>query len=263
MTYRIFTLKTRERGGTTLVRGALLMLTAVVVLAVATQTACSKRVRIPIEEPGPVRVVVLPFAVSPGVTGGNRELQWTAMAAPALIVRASRRLPDINVVPFSEVMPVAISEARAARSFTDDSAAAIANWLSAQWTIMGEIRRRGSSYEVVVDFIPARATTVPYRHIKTRRMENIGTTFYQGLVSWFRYVTSQPTPLLQISEPGLQTMRALGEALDKEYGWFATAEPGAAQAIIDEMLNEDEDWINLIFSPTMYPSLAKLSSVDY
>ena len=245
-----------NRGGGIPVRGAMLVLIAVVTLATVAQTACSRNVRVPIEDTGPVRVVVLPFVVSSDRTG-DKELQWAAMAAPALLVRASRRLPDIEVVPLWEIMPVAISVAGASRSFTDENASSLANWLSAQWAIKGEIRRTGSSYSVVVDFIPVKSTTVPFRHIRTRRMENIGTTFYIGLRQWLRYATNRPIPLLQIREPGLQTMRPLGEALDREYGWLVTAEPGASQSFVNELALDEEAWTRLLFSPTMYPSLPR------
>jgi len=257
MADRIFILKMWNYLKRISLRAALLALTAAVVLTAAAQTACSKKARVGIEDSGPVRVVVLPFMVSPEKTGGDKELQWTAMAAPALLVKASRRLPDIEVVPFWEVVPLAIAEAGATRSFSDESASSLANWLSAQWAVMGEIHRTGSSssYSVVVDFIPARSTEVPFRHIKTRRMENIGTTFNTGLRQWLRYATSRPIPLPEVKEPGLQSMRSVGEALDKEYGWFAAAEPGAAQALVDELAPDNEDWIRFMFSPTMYPSL--------
>jgi len=253
---RILNLKTWNRGKRTSFRGVLLILTAAAVFVAAAQTSCSKKVKVAVDDSGPVRVVVLPFIVLSEKAGDDKELQWTAMAAPALLIKASRRLPDIEVVPFWETMPVAISAAGAARSFTDDSAASIANWISAQWAVIGEIRRiKPSSYSVVMDFIPTNSATVPFRHIKTRRMENFGTTFYTGLRQWVRYATARPIPLLQVREPGLQKMQPLGEALDKEYGWLKTAEPGAAQAFVDELALEDEDWAKLIFSPTMYPSL--------
>ena len=259
MTDFVFTLKKRNRGKTVYVRDALLLLAAVAVFMASAQTACSKKVKVAIEDTGPVRVVVLPFMVSSVKAGGEKELQWAAMAAPALLIKTSRRLPDIEIVPFWEVMPVAVSAAGAARSFTDDNAAAAANWLSAQWAIVGEIRgtKSPASFSVVVDFIPTNSATVPFRYIKTRRMENIGTNFYLGLRQWLRYATLRPIPLMQVREPGLQKMRQIGEALDKEYGWLANAEPGAAQAAVDEMLLEDDDWAKLMFRPTLYPALTK------
>jgi len=259
MTDRIFTLMLWNRCKRISFRCLLLMIAASVAFVAAAQTACSKNVKVGMENSGPVRVVVLPFMITSEKAGGEKELQWTALASTALLIKASRRLPDIEVVPLWEVMPVAISAAGASRSFTDEIAAAIANWMSAQWTIMGEIRRTGSSssYTVVVDFIPAASSTIPYRHIKKRRMENIGTNFYNGLRQWLRYVTAKQLPLMQIREPGLQAMRPLGEALDKEYGWFETAVPGTSQALIEELEQVDKDWIQLLFSPTMYPYLAK------
>jgi len=250
--------KTLNRGGKISVRRVLLMLAVVAVSAAATQTSCLKKAKVAIEDQGPVRTVVLPFMFSQASAGDAKELQWTAMAAPALLIKASRRLPDMEVVPLWETMPVAISAAGAARSFTDDNAAAIANWISAQWAVVGEIRKaKSNSYTMVVDFIPINSAKVPFRHIKTRRMENFGTTFYTGLRQWLGYATAKPIPLLTVREPGLQKMQPLGEALDKEYGWLATAEPGAAQAIVDELAREDDEWAKLIFSPTMYPSLQR------
>lgn len=254
---RIFNLNRLNPVKILFIRGALILLAAAVALATMAQTACLKKAAVGIENAGPARVVVLPFMVSTEKAGRDKDLQWTALAASALLIKASRRLPDMEIVPLGETMPVAIAGAGASRSFTDEIAATIANWMSAQWTVMGEIRKTGSSYSVVLDFIPANPNTIPYRHIKTRRMENIGTNFYNGLRLWLRYITAKPIPLMQIREPGLQTMRSLGEALDKEYGWSVTAEPGAAQAIIDELMQVDEDWVKLLFSPTMYPSLAK------
>ena len=252
---RIF--KTCNRDKKISVRGALFVLTAMVVLIAMGQAACSKKVKVAVEDSGPVRMVVLPFTVSQGKADANKELRWAAMAAPALLIKASRRLPDIEVVPFWEVMPVAISVAGAARSFDDENAAALANWVSAQWAVIGDIRRSGSSYFVAVDFIPAKSTIIPFRHVKTRRAENIGTSFYLGLRQWLRYVTSKQIPLLQAREPGLQKMQPLGEALDKEYGWFTTAEPGAAQSLVKELAIDNQDWMELLFSPILYQSLGK------
>ena len=259
MAYCIFIFKTLNQWKRVFVRGALPTLAAVIVFTAAPQVACSKNIKVGIEDSGSVRLVVLPFVVSSERAGADDDLQWAAMAAPALLAKASRRLPDIEVVPFWEMMPVAISVAGASRSFTDENAESLANWLSAQWAVMGEIRRIGTSsnYTVVVDFIPAKTTLIPYRHIKKRRMENIGTAFYAGLRQWMRYVTTRQIPLQQVRESGLQSMRHVGEALDKEYGWLVSAEPGAAQPLIDEFIENGDEWTKLLFSPTMYPQLHK------
>lgn len=245
------------------VRGMLVVLTAVVVLFVSTQAACSKKVRVVAEDAGPVRVVVLPFMVSKekGIEEKNSDdLQWAAMAAPALLIRASRQYSDLEMVPFHEVMPTAISVAEAARSFTDESASSLANWVSAQWAVMGEIRQtRKNSYSVIVDFIPASSADVPFRYIKVRRLENIGMTFQSGLRQWLRYTTGKQIPLVRAKQPGLEKMHSLGEALDKEYGWLVTAEPGSATELVEDTAATDMNWAKLLFSSTMYPMLADLA----
>ena len=244
-------------------RGALVVLTTLTILFVSTQTACSKKVRVVAEDAGPTRVVILPFTVSTissekGVDEKNfDDLQWASMAAPALLARASRQYSDMEVVPLHEVMPTAIAVAEAARSFTDESASSLANWVSAQWAVMGEIRQtRKNSYSVIVDFIPAKSTDIPFRYIKVRRLGNVGMTFQSGLRQWLRYTTGKQIPLMHAKQPGLERMRSLGEALDKEYGWLVTAEPGNAKESVEDTTATDRGWAKLLFSPTMYPLLA-------
>jgi hypothetical protein len=244
-------------------RGALAVLAAAVLLASA-QTACSKKTRVAVEDSGPVRVVVLPFAfaVDEGLDGKSgamkpADMQWMAMAAPALLLKASRQYPDLDMVPLPDVMPTAIAAAQAARSFTDESASSLANWVSAQWAVVGEVRQvKRNSYSVVVDFIPAKSTDVPFRHIKSRKLENIGMSFQGGLRQWLRYTTGKRIPLTRAKQPGLDKMKPLGEALDREYGWLVSAEPGAAKESVEAAMAEDEEWAKLLFSPTMYPQLA-------
>jgi hypothetical protein len=76
---------------------------------------------------------------------------------------------------------------------------------------------------------------------------------------WFRYATSKWIPLTRQKEPGLDRMRSIAEALDREYGWFATAVPGNAQEVVGRLDPSDNDWARLLFNPTMYPSLSKAS----
>jgi hypothetical protein len=246
------------------VRGALVVLAVVAMALASTQTACSKKARVAVEDQGPVRVVVLPFSatvekgLSPKDAQTSQDLQWAAMAAPALLIRASRQYPDLEVVPLAEVMPTAISAAGAVRSFDDETASSLANWVSAKWAIVGEIRQiKKNSYSIVVDFIPAKSTDVPFRYIKTRRLENVGMIFQSGLRQWLRYTTGRQIPVLRAKQPGLDKLRPLGEALDREYGWLVAAEPGNAKEFVEATAAEDDDWAKLLFSPTMYPSLAK------
>jgi hypothetical protein len=178
---------------------------------------------------------------------------------PALIAKASRQIPDVIIVPFWDAMPPAIATAGAARSFNDETAASMANWVGAKWAIMGEISRTKSSYSISIDFIPAKSMDVPFRFIKTRHLATMGSACQTAIRQWFRYTTAKTIPIAREKEPGLDKMRSIAEALDREYGWFETAVPGNAQEVVGTLSPSDKDWAGLLFNPTMYPKLAKAS----
>jgi hypothetical protein len=246
-------LKLRSRRNSLSFKQLMFLLAAIPFLVSLGSTGCKKKVQARPAVTGPIRVIVLPFLVP----ANEKDLQWVAMAAPALIAKASRHTPNVTVIPFWEAMPSAIASAGAARSFNDESATSLANWVGAKWAIMGEITRTKAGYSVSIDFIPAKSMDVPFRYIKTRRMESMGTAFQSALRQWLRYSNANPAPSTRQKEPGLNKMRSVGEALDREYGWFETANPGNAQNIVSTLSPSDKDWAGLLFNPAMYPELAK------
>jgi hypothetical protein len=246
-------LELQSRRNPMFIRQLMFLLAAIPLLVSLGSTGCKKKAQARPAVAGTIRVVVLPFSVP----ANDKDFQWAAMAAPALIAKTSRSMPNIIVVPFWEAMPSAIASAGAARSFNDESAAAMANWVGAKWAIMGEISRTKSSYSVSVDFIPAKSMDVPFRYIKTRNLDSMGTAFQTALRQWLRYSSAKPAPATRQKEPGLNRMRSLAEALDREYGWFETANPGNAQDIVNQLSPSDKDWARILFNPTLYPELAK------
>ena len=248
-------LRLRSRRNPFFTRQLMFLLAAIPFLVSLGSTGCKKKAQARPAVAGTIRVVVLPFSVP----ANDKDLQWAAMAAPALIAKASRNSPNMIVVPFWEAMPSAIASAGAARSFNDESATAMANWVGAKWAIMGEISHTKSGYSVSVDFIPTKSMDVPFRYIKTRSLDSMGTAFQTAIRQWLRYSSSKPAPPTRQKEPGLNKMRSIAEALDREYGWFETANPGNAQDIISNLSPSDKDWAGILFNPTLYPGLAKTS----
>ena len=246
-------MRLRGRGNSMTVRYALFLLTASALLMTSTQIACSKKSKVPAANVGPVRVVLLPFSVPEG----TKDLQWAAMASPALLAKVGEQFPDLVIIPFWEVMPTAIASAGASRSFNDESASSVANWFGAKWAIMGEITPYKGGFSVIIDFIPAKSTEVPFRYLKTRRMETMGPIFSASLQQFLRYVMGKPFPSSKMDFPGLNKMKPLAEALDKEYGWLVEADPGNAQDAIGEMGPSDKKLARILFNPTMYPSLSE------
>jgi hypothetical protein len=246
-------MRLRGRGNKMVVRYALCVLTASVLLITCSQIGCSKKSKVRTENAGPVRVVLLPFSVPEGV----QDLRWAALAPPVLLSKVGEQFPDLVIVPFWEVMPTAIASAGASRSFNDETAASVANWVGAKWAIMGEITPYKKGYSIVIDFIPAKSTEVPFRYIKTRRMESMGTIFDVSLRQFLRYVTGKPFISPKKDFPGLNKMKPLAEALDKEYGWLVEADPGNAQKAIDDLVPSDKKLARILFNPTMYPGLSE------
>ncbi|MDI9613524.1 MAG: hypothetical protein QM330_10855 [Acidobacteriota bacterium] len=235
-------------------RAGLPTLAAAILLLLFGQAGCAKKTKVPAADVGPQRIVILPFSVPED----DPELQWAAMALPMLMARAGTHYPDFVVTPLWESMPTAIAAAGAARSFNDDSATAVANWLGAHWTVMGSITRsKGSAYSLVVDFIPAKSSDVPYRYIKTRKMDSMGNAMLASIRQFLRFSTGRIHPLPRVKVPGLDRVRPEGEALDREYGWFVEAAPGSAGTIVNDMTLTDKELARLLFNPTLYPGLAQ------
>jgi hypothetical protein len=246
-------LRLRSSRNFSFTRQLIFLLVAIPVLVSLGSIGCKKKAKARPVVAGIIRVVILPFAVP----ANDKDLQWAAMAAPALIAKASRNTPNMAVVPFWEAMPQAIASAGAARSFNDESATSMANWVGAKWAIMGEISRTKSSYSVSIDFIPSKSMDIPFRYIKTRHLDSMGDAFQTAIRQWLRYSSSIQIPAARQKEPGLNKMRPIAEALDREYGWFETANPGNAQDVVNSLSPSDKDWAGLLFNPTMYPQLVK------
>ncbi len=116
------------------VRGGLLLIAASALLLSFFQSACFfKKSKVKVTPVSEVRIALLPF----NVPAGNQDLRWTAMAGPILMGKVIERAQDLNVTPLWETMPTAIEAAGVTRTFTQETAASVASWLSVKWSVMG------------------------------------------------------------------------------------------------------------------------------
>jgi hypothetical protein len=53
----------------------------------------------------------------------------------------------------------------------------------------------------------------------------------------------------------LASLRQLAEAVDKEYGWTAAAEPGKSEEIVANLVQSDRPLAQYLFNPSLYPSI--------
>ncbi len=229
------------------------LLGALVILSLFFQPACSKKSKAPVAGIGPTRVVLLPFNVSVG----NADLKWASMAAPIVLAKVSERASDLVVIPLWETMPTAIQAAGASRSFTEESASSVAAWLSAKWSIMGDLSPGKRGILMTADFIPAKSNQVPFRYLKIGQTDSSGFNFTEAYRQFLRYLVAKPLESAKGNEPSLASMKALAETLDREYGWFVEASPGKAQEVVTELARTDGRLARLLFNPSLYPSLSQ------
>jgi hypothetical protein len=232
------------------------LLAASVVLLLFFQSACvlSRKSKAPMAAIAPVRVVLLPF----NVPENSKDLRWAAMASPILMAKVAEQAPDLVVVPLWEAMPTAIQSAGASRIFTQEEAASVANWLSARWSIMGAVFPAKTGLSLMVDFIPAKTTQIPFRYIKTGEIDSLEPDFHAAFRQFLRYLVARPLePVKKEDEPSATALKNLAEALDREYGWFVSAEPGKAGEAVANLVSSDKQLARLLFNPSLYPELAK------
>ncbi len=256
--------KRRDNGRTTallrcgiqITRPGLVLIGVLVVLIFISQWGCGKKSKPIVTATSPVRLVLLPFNVS----SEKAELRWTAMVGPILIARVSALCQDIDIVPLWQSMPAAVDAAGASRSLTSESAATVASYMSARWATLGEFApaAKHSGISMIIDFIPSKPSQVPFRYMKTGRMDAVGSSFPEALNQFLDYLVARPLDTTKKLQPQTFTsLQPLAEALNREYGWFVDAEPGKAQDTVSKLAESDVRLARALFNPSLYPSLGE------
>jgi len=219
------------------------------------QSACmfKKKVKPEAVVSAPVRLVLLPF----NVPSGDKDLRWTAMAAPILLAKAGEAAKGLDILPLWQTMPTVLNAAGTSRGLTEESASTIAAWTSAKWSVMGELAPAKNGVTLVIDFVPARSNSVPFRYLKTGKMDSLAGSFDEAYIQFLRYLVSRPFAQAQDKAVTMTSVKDLAEALDREYGWSVEAEPGKAQDAVSSLMRSDERLARMLFSPILYPSLAE------
>jgi hypothetical protein len=206
----------------------------------------------------PIRVAYLPA----NIPADNKDMRWIALAAPIMMAKISESAQDLEVVPFWEVMPLALESAGPSRSLTPEGTADIADRMAAKWATYSDMSPVSRGIEMVLDYVPAKPTSVPYRYTRIGNVDEIGYGFYSALEQFTRYLMAHPIDLETIRETRLNSLRPLAEAIDLEYGWFVTADPGKAERIVADLARYDGRLARLIFSPSLYPALGNTPAIQ-
>jgi hypothetical protein len=234
-------------------RRCLPMILATAVLILFLQAACSKKAPVPAAAASAIRVALLPF----DTPMENQEFRWTAMAGPVLMAKASASTSDLEITPLWQTMSTVIASAGASRTFNEETAASTAVWLGAKWAVMGTIKPVRSSLALTMDFIPSKTNEVAFRYMKTRKMDTLEPAFLEAVRQFLRYQAARPVLMKKTRETGVESLKELAEALDREYGWFKEAEPGKAQEVVARLARTDMRLARLLFNPGVYPVLAE------
>lgn len=200
----------------------------------------------------PVRIAFLPF----NTPKNNKDLRWAAMAMPIMMAKITQKSQGVELAPLWETMQFTLEFVGSSRVVTAESAAYVANWLSSKWSAMGELSQDNKDkVSLMVDFIPARDLNIPFRYVKTVRMDSIDMNIQKSFKQFLNYISARPLERSKGKQTSLTSLRQLAETLDREYGWTVPAEPGEAEEIVGNLANSDIRLARYLFNPAIYPVL--------
>jgi len=226
---------------------------ALILMAAFFQSACffigEKRAIMPT---APFSVAFLPF----NVPEENEDLQWTSMALPIMMALISKESEILEPIPLWETMRFTLESVRNSRTITPADAAYVANWLNAKWSFMGEVSSENSeNISLMIDFIPPRDTSIPFRYLKKAKMEDIDANIRKSFNQFLNYISAPELEKSNTRRVTPVSLRQLASALDREYGWTVAAEPGKSEEIVANVAQSDIWLARYLFNPTLYPIL--------
>lgn len=247
-------------GGVRLSRDVVCVRIAVVLvgLILLIQPAClfrkHKTAAPKVSPPPSVRIVFLPL----NTTKEDTDVRWLSLAVPAMMAKVSESAPDLEAVPLWEAMPIAVEAAGNSRDITAEVAAYIASRLTAKWASQGELSPTRGGVKMMVDFIPAKTTLVPFRYEREASIDSLGGSFNEAFEQFLRYLVARPMAKKDSPSLNANSMKEIAEALNREYGWFVAAEPGKSDKVVADLVRTDSRLARLLFNPNLYPSLGTL-----
>jgi hypothetical protein len=198
----------------------------------------------------PVRLAALPL----NLPSDSDDLRWLSLGMVALVGKEAEGARDLEVIPAWQALPVAVESLGASRSLTDETAAYIANRLGARWAVYGELRPAKEGLELLIDFIPAKTSQVAYRYRKSARVEQLSAHIREALTQFLNYIIARPLAGKDRSALAIYAaeLKEVASALDREHGWFQTAEPGKAEKAFTGLQRKDDKLARLLFNPGLY-----------
>jgi hypothetical protein len=203
--------------------------------------------------PAPVRATLLPL----NVPVEKADLRWISLATVVCLADFELAAPDIDLVPVYESIPAALQSLGEARTISTDIAELVASRLSARWSLQGEVLGAGNTLTLRLDFIPAKPSLVPFRYEKAISSDSLRARLQEACDQFLSYLIVRPLPTSKIRPMDVKKLREIADALDLEYGWFVAAKPGASGKVVEDLARSSPALARVLFSPTLYPVLAK------
>ncbi len=227
-----------------------------VACSVSLQPAClfrrgHNKAKVPQAPAAAVRIALLPL----NIPAENSDLRWISIAAPLVMSKMIENSASYEIVPVWQTYPVAIESLGAGRTITPEIAAYVASRVGAKWATHGELTSAKNGVWMRVDFIPAKATLVPYRFERESHLDAMGADVYEAFSQFTRYLVLSPLPRFEGKGLSASSMRELAMTLDREYGWFVTAEPGKSDKVVADLVQKDNIFARLLFDPILYPAI--------
>ncbi len=236
-----------------------LPVTVLIALILLVQPAClfrKKKSAVPVAvPPTPVRVVLLPF----NLPADNTDLRWAALAAPILMAKTMESAQDLEVVPIWQGMPIAAEALGQSREITPEIAAYVASRLAAKWSTQGQLSPAKDGVSLLLDLIPTKANLIAFRYQKELRVDALGTHFHDAVNQFLSYLVARPLGKSDSRLADASSMKELASAIDREYGWFAVADPGKAEALVSNLMRTDPKLARFLFNPGLYPGVGTAS----
>lgn len=205
----------------------------------------------------PVRIALLPA----NIPDGNQDLRWVSMALPVMLAKELGNSEDLEAVPLWESIPIALETLGSSREISDEMPAYIASRLNARWATKAQVAPSKNGVALLLDFMPAKATLIAYRYKTETSIDSLNKHMREALVQFVRYLAVRR---LSDSARGGQVDRGefqqLAQALDREYGWFESAEPGKSMQAFQNLARTDDRLARLLFRPPDRPAAGTTSS---
>jgi hypothetical protein len=193
-------------------------------------------------------------ALPVNVPADSPDLRWVSMAGSVLATRLILAAPDLEPVPLWESMPVALEAVGGGQSITAQMAAYIASRTTARWAVQGDLLPDKRGMKLRLDFIPARASDVAFRYEGAFSPNELARDTREAFEEFLRYLIARPFP--KKDNPGeWDGLSEIAEALELEYGWNESAQPGKAQQVVAALVSSHKELVRILFNPAVYPAI--------